>query len=91
MHQKSPPDSQAQQVRLSNIRTLLAFCRTAVAFWGLGLAMFHLINRHPFKALGVVSVGIGFMVLAWGGVEYLLIDRLARSLEKAPPDGSDTG
>ena len=72
---------QGKQVRLANTRTLLAFFRTAVAFWGLGLALFHFINVAPYKAFGVVSLIFGFIMIIWGGVEFFLINRFTDKAE----------
>lgn len=73
-----------KQVRLANIRTLLAFFRTAVAFWGLGLALFHFINEDPYKAFGVAALIFGFIMMIWGGVEFLLINRYTDVAQQAP-------
>lgn len=72
---------QGKQVRLANTRTLLAFFRTAVAFWGLGLAMFHFINVAPYKAFGVASLIFGFIMIIWGGIEFFLINRFTDKAE----------
>ncbi|MFH1980318.1 MAG: DUF202 domain-containing protein [Pseudomonadota bacterium] len=81
-----------KQVRLANIRTLLAFFRTAVAFWGLGLALFHFINIAPYKSFGLVSLIFGFVMMIWGGIEFILIDRFTdkAELETAPVCRDDT-
>lgn len=75
-----------KQVRLANIRTLLAFFRTAVAFWGLGLALFHFINIAPYKAFGVASLIFGFVMIIWGGIEFLLINRYTDAAQRATED-----
>lgn len=62
-------------MRLANIRTFLAFIRTAIACWGLGAGLFHLINRHPYKDFGVFFLGLGFVILFWGIGEYFFVQR----------------
>lgn len=71
-----------KQVRLANIRTLLAFLRTAIAFWGLGIALFHFINQHPYKILGLIALVIGFFLVAWGLVEFFLVSKYAEKQDK---------
>lgn len=77
---------QAKQVRLANIRTLLAFFRTAVAFWGLGLALFHFINTPPYRAIGLISFTFGFIMMIWGAIEFLLINRFTDKNQKPAKD-----
>ena len=72
-----------KQVRLANIRTLLAFFRTAVPFWGLGLALFHFINKDPYKTFGVAALIFGFIMMIWGGIEFLLINRYTDVAQQA--------
>ncbi len=66
---------EGKQIRLANLRTLLAFLRTAIAFWGLGIALFHFINKHPYKAFGLISIAIGIIVVLWGIVEFFMINK----------------
>ncbi len=64
-----------RRVRLANIRTFLAFIRTAIACWGLGVVFFHLFNRHPYKEFGVFFMGLGFVVLFWGIGELVFVQK----------------
>ncbi len=66
---------EGKQMRLANLRTLLAFLRTAIAFWGLGIALFHFINEHPYKAFGLISIAIGVIVVLWGIAEFFMINK----------------
>ncbi len=64
-----------RQIRLANIRTFLAFFRTAIACWGLGMALFHLISLPSCKILGLISIGIGWGILVWGIAEYHFVQK----------------
>ncbi|MBU0945346.1 MAG: DUF202 domain-containing protein [Proteobacteria bacterium] len=64
-----------RRVRLANIRTFLAFIRTAIACWGLGAAFFHLLNRRPYIELGVFFIGLGSVILLWGIGEFIFVQR----------------
>lgn len=65
----------SRRVRLANIRTFLAFLRTAIACWGLGAALFHLLNRHPYKEVGIFFTALGFLILFWGIGEFIFVQK----------------
>lgn len=64
-----------RQIRLANLRTFLSFLRTSLSCWGLGIALFHLINTELYRLLGLVCIGLGFLTFLWGVIEYYFVQK----------------
>ncbi len=64
-----------RQIRLANIRTFLAFLRTSISCWGLGLALFHFIDMQFDKKLGAFFIGVGCVTFIWGVGEYYFVQK----------------
>lgn len=64
-----------RQIRLANVRTFLAFIRTSIACFGLGIALFHLMTIQFYRTLGLVFIILGGIIFSWGVGEYYFVQK----------------
>lgn len=67
---------------LANERTILSYIRTALAMIAAGGALIHFFEEIWIKALGVLFIFFGIVIIVVGFFRYKKVDRLIKKVKK---------
>jgi putative membrane protein len=73
------------RTRLANMRTFLAYCRTAVGFFASGLGMIQLLDESLYFYMGSAFMGLSPFILIVGIVHYIRVQRRWSKLQEKNP------
>jgi len=77
---------------LANERTFLAYVRTAIALLAGGGTLVEVFpNRPALHVTGIVLLGLGGLVLAFGSWRFIVVARRLRTIYRGPQVGTRHG
>jgi putative membrane protein len=79
----------AHRTELANDRTFLAYVRTALACFVVGVSFIKLFGNPVVEVLGWIFIGIAVVTFLKGFMRYKRVKRVIREEEKKPPIRSD--